>query len=109
MDVSELGDDVVQRARNRLHRVQGQLRAVDRMLDDDADCEQLLRQIAAASKALRRIGVQIAVDGLERCTTGPSAASADGGTQATSSTQLTSDTRFTTDRERFRRAFLELS
>lgn len=88
MQVDDLGDDVVRRARSRLHRVQGQLRAVDRMLDEGADCQQLLRQIAAASSALRKLGVQVAVDGLERCVREPDAEP---------------------DLETFRQAFLELS
>lgn len=88
MDVAELGEEPVRRARARLRRVEGQVRAVQRMLDDDEDCEQLLRQIAAASRALRRVGVQLAVEGLERCV--------DVGDDGS-------------ERERFQRAFLELS
>lgn len=89
MDVAQLGEEPVRRARARLRRVEGQVRAVQRMLDDDdEDCEQLLRQIAAASRALRRVGVQLAVEGLERCV--------DAGDDGS-------------ERERFQRAFLELS
>lgn len=67
MQVHELGDDVVRRARNRLHRVQGQLNAVDRMLAEGAPCDALLRQVAASSAALRKLGVQLAVDGMQHC------------------------------------------
>ena len=88
MDVRDLGDDTVRRARTRLRRVEGQVRALERMLDDGEDCEQVLRQIAAASKALRRVGVQLAVDGVERCVADPEAS---------------------VDLDRFRRAFVELS
>lgn len=88
MQVDDLGEDVVKRAQARLHRVQGQLRAIDRMLDEGAECQQVLRQIAAASTALRKLGVQVAVDGLQHCVRDPD-----------------SDA----DLEAFRRAFLELS
>ena len=88
MDVRELGEEPVRRAGGRLRRVEGQVRAIERMLDDGEDCEQVLRQIAAASKALRRVGVQLAVEGVERCVT---VGDADA------------------DLERFQRAFLELS
>jgi CsoR family transcriptional regulator, copper-sensing transcriptional repressor len=88
MDVRELGDDSMRRADRRLARVEGQVRAVRRMLDQGEDCDQVLRQIAAASKALRRVGVQLAVEGVERCVSEPSAGQ---------------------DLDRFRRAFVELS
>lgn len=88
MDVRELGDDAMRRADHRLARLEGQVRAVRRMLDEGEDCDQVLRQIGAASKALRRVGVQLAVEGLERCV-------ADDGA---------SD-----DLERFRSAVVELS
>ena len=88
MDVRELDDEMIRGARTRLRRVAGQIRAVERMLEEGDDCEQVLRQIAAASKALRRVGVLIAVDGVERCVRGPDTAE---------------------DLERFRRAFVELT
>ncbi len=88
MDVRELGDDRVRRAHSRLRRVEGQVRALQRMLDEGDDCEQVLRQIGAASKALRRVGVQLAVDGVETCVSG---------------------SRADTDLERFQRALVELS
>lgn len=88
MDVRELGDDPVKRARSRLRRVEGQVRALQRMLDEGDDCEQVLRQIGAATKALRGVGVQLAVDGVERCVT---------------------ESRTDTDLERFQRALVELS
>lgn len=88
MDVHQLGEDPLHRARSRLRRVEGQVRAVDRMLDEGADCQQVLRQIAAASTALRRVGVQLAVDGIEQCV------------RTSGSTD---------DLEQFQKAFLELS
>jgi DNA-binding FrmR family transcriptional regulator len=36
----------------RLKRVEGQLRAVQRMIDDGEDCEPVAQQLAAARKAL---------------------------------------------------------
>ncbi len=88
MNVEQLGEEPLRRARSRLRRVEGQVRAVERMLGEDADCQQVLRQIAAASTALRRVGVQLAVDGIERCV-------------------RTTDA--TDDLEQFQQAFLELS
>ncbi len=88
MDIRDLGDESVRRARGRLARVEGQVRALQRMLDEGEDCDQVLRQIGAASKALRRAGVQLAVEGVEQCVASPEREH---------------------DLERFRRAFVELS
>ncbi len=88
MNVEQLGEDPLRRARSRLRRVEGQVRAVERMLEENADCQQVLRQIAAASTALRRVGVQLAVDGIEQCVRTTDAAD---------------------DLEQFQQAFLELS
>jgi CsoR family transcriptional regulator, copper-sensing transcriptional repressor len=36
----------------RLKRVEGQLRGIQRLLENDSDCEQVAQQMAAARKAL---------------------------------------------------------
>jgi DNA-binding FrmR family transcriptional regulator len=36
----------------RLKRVEGQLRGIQRLIETDADCEQVAQQLAAARKAL---------------------------------------------------------
>ncbi|WP_334136113.1 metal-sensitive transcriptional regulator [Tepidimonas sp.] len=36
----------------RLKRVEGQLRGIQRLIEADADCEQVAQQLAAARKAL---------------------------------------------------------
>ena len=36
----------------RLKRVEGQLRGIQRQIDEDEDCEKIAQQLAAASKAL---------------------------------------------------------
>ena len=38
----------------RLARIEGQVRAVRRMIDDDEPCESIAQQLAAARKALDR-------------------------------------------------------
>ena len=46
----------------RIRRVVGQLQAVDRMVDEDMPCEDVLAQISAASSALHKIG-QVVLEG----------------------------------------------
>ena len=47
----------------RLHRVQGQLRGIERMVSEGAPCTEVLTQIAAARAALDATGV-VLIDGL---------------------------------------------
>ena len=54
---------------NRLKRAQGQLAAVIRMLDEGQDCEDVVTQLAAVSRALDRAGFAIVATGLQQCLT----------------------------------------
>ena len=50
---SPLADTAHKKAlQTRLARVEGQLRGVQRLIDEDVDCEQIAQQLAAARKAL---------------------------------------------------------
>ena len=51
--MSQLKDATKKKAlRARLSRVEGQLRGVQRLIDEEADCEKIAQQLAAARKAL---------------------------------------------------------
>lgn len=52
---------------NRLKRAQGQLEAVIRMLEAEEDCEKVITQLAACSKAIDKAGYQIISIGLREC------------------------------------------
>lgn len=52
---------------NRIKRAQGQLAGVVRMLEEGRDCEDVVTQLAAASKALDRAGFAIVATGLQQC------------------------------------------
>ena len=47
------------RIRNRLHRVEGQVRGIQRMLDEDRPSPEVLMQVAAARSALAAVGREI--------------------------------------------------
>ena len=40
----------------RLNKIIGQVKAIDRMVDEDIPCEDVLAQINAAKSALHRVG-----------------------------------------------------
>jgi DNA-binding FrmR family transcriptional regulator len=51
----------------RMKRAHGHLASVIRMLEEGADCESVLTQLAAVNKALSRSGYAIVATGLQRC------------------------------------------
>lgn len=63
----ELAVEDTKPAINRLKRARGQLDAVIRMLESEADCEQVIQQLAACSKAIDKAGYQIIATGLKQC------------------------------------------
>ena len=54
---------------NRVKRAQGQLAGVLRMLEEGRDCEDVVTQLAAVSRALDRAGFAIVSTGLQQCLT----------------------------------------
>ncbi|MFJ3933086.1 metal-sensitive transcriptional regulator [Streptomyces sanyensis] len=54
---------------NRLRRAQGQIAGVIRMIEEGRDCEEVVTQLAAASRALDRAGFAIIATGLQQCLT----------------------------------------
>lgn len=52
---------------NRLRRAQGQLTGIIRMIEEGRDCEDVITQMAAVSRALDRAGFAIIATGLQQC------------------------------------------
>ena len=67
----ELDKDEMAKVSNRLKRAQGQLAAVVRMLDEGRDCEDVVTQLSAVSRALDRAGFAIIASGMRQCLTQP--------------------------------------
>jgi DNA-binding FrmR family transcriptional regulator len=59
--------DELDRVIKRLSRAQGQIGGVIRMIEDGRDCEDIVTQLAAASRALDRAGVAVIAAGLRQC------------------------------------------
>jgi CsoR family transcriptional regulator, copper-sensing transcriptional repressor len=51
----------------RLRRIEGQVRGLQRMVDDDAYCIDVLTQISAASRALQSVALELLGDHLTHC------------------------------------------
>ena len=65
--------------KDRLARIEGQVRGIARMVEEDRYCIDVLTQIAAATKALQSVAVGMLDDHLRHCV---SDAVAKGGTDA---------------------------
>ena len=65
----EMSAEELKSALNRLRRAQGQLAGVIRMIEEGRDCEDVVTQLAAVSRALDRAGFSIIATGLEQCMT----------------------------------------
>lgn len=60
-------DEEKSKLKNRLRRVAGQVDAVQRMIDDDEYCVDILMQISAATGALNKVGEVILEEHLKSC------------------------------------------
>jgi DNA-binding FrmR family transcriptional regulator len=63
----------------RLRRVEGQVRGLQRMVDEDAYCIDVLTQVSAATKALQAVALELLDDHLDHCVR---QAVAEGGSEA---------------------------
>jgi len=61
---------VRKRLRTRVNRVAGQVAGVQRMIDEDRYCVDILHQIAAVRSALDSLGVELLTRHLESCVVG---------------------------------------
>jgi DNA-binding FrmR family transcriptional regulator len=53
--------------RRRLARIEGQVRGLRRMIDDDGYCVDVLTQIVSVSKALQGVGLGLLDEHLRHC------------------------------------------
>jgi DNA-binding FrmR family transcriptional regulator len=51
----------------RLRRIEGQVRGLQRMIDEDKYCIDVLDQIAAATRALQAVAIELLDDHLSHC------------------------------------------
>ena len=59
-------DDYLQ----RLRRVEGQIRGLQRMVDDEAYCIDILTQVSAVNKALHAVSIGLLEDHIAHCVVG---------------------------------------
>lgn len=64
---------------NRLRRIEGQVRGLQRMVEEDAYCVDVLTQVSAVNRALQAVALELLDDHLSHCV---AEALAKGGTDA---------------------------
>jgi CsoR family transcriptional regulator, copper-sensing transcriptional repressor len=72
----------------RLRRIEGQVRGLQRMVDEDSYCIDILTQVSAATKALQSVALGLLEDHLAHCVT---EAVAEGGDTAAEKVREASD------------------
>ena len=60
--------------KKRLHRIEGQVRGIERMVDEDRYCIDILTQIGAVKTALESLAFEVLDDHVNHCVAGAIAA-----------------------------------
>ena len=68
--IARMTDDTREKLRKRLSRIAGQVGGLQKMLDDDRYCVDILTQLAAVRSALDAAGVELLTDHVEHCVAG---------------------------------------
>jgi DNA-binding FrmR family transcriptional regulator len=63
-------EDIKASCRKRLNRIEGQVRGLSRMVDEDRYCIDVVTQIAAVRAALRRVEEEVLRDHVAHCVEG---------------------------------------
>jgi CsoR family transcriptional regulator, copper-sensing transcriptional repressor len=58
---------IKERNQKRLRRIEGQIRGLQRMVDEDRYCPDIMMQIASAQQALRSVGRELMRNHLKHC------------------------------------------
>lgn len=66
-NVVELAPDSLTSVVNRLRRAQGQIGGILRMIEEGRDCQDVVTQLAAVSRAVDRAGFAVIAVGLKQC------------------------------------------
>jgi DNA-binding FrmR family transcriptional regulator len=74
----QIDTDVIVDLQKRLRRIEGQVRGIQNMLEEEGECRDMVTQIAAVTKAMEQVGFKMLASGLANCLQNPSEAAASG-------------------------------
>jgi len=58
---------VIKQLTDRLRRIEGQARGIQRMLEEGRSCEEIVTQLSALRNAVNKVAAQVIVENLEAC------------------------------------------
>jgi CsoR family transcriptional regulator, copper-sensing transcriptional repressor len=82
----------------RLHRIEGQVRGIERMVDEDRYCIDILTQVGAVKTALESLAFRILSDHVDHCVAGALASGDEAAAAEKSRELLAAVNRFTRTR-----------
>jgi DNA-binding FrmR family transcriptional regulator len=59
--------DIKERNRKRLRRIEGQVRGIQKMVEDDRYCADIMMQMSSVQEALRGVGRELMRNHLKHC------------------------------------------
>ena len=70
-EVVEIPGEIAADVRRRVARAEGQLRGIQRMLEEDRDCADVVAQLSAVETAVHRARVRLLAAGIRYCASDP--------------------------------------
>lgn len=74
----KIDDNVKADLHTRLRRIEGQVRGIQNMLEENRECRDIVTQIAAVTKAMEQVGFRMLASGLTNCLQNPDESAAAG-------------------------------
>jgi DNA-binding FrmR family transcriptional regulator len=74
----EIRNEVKEDLQKRLRRIEGQVRGIHAMIEENRECRDIVTQLAAATKALEQVGFKMLASGLASCLENPEKSAAEG-------------------------------
>ena len=90
--------DTRDKLRNRLKRIAGQVAGLQKMVEEDRYCVDVLTQVAAVRSALDALGVELLSDHVEHCVAGHAEGNGHGKAKVRTKDELIKEIRQTLDR-----------
>jgi DNA-binding FrmR family transcriptional regulator len=63
---------------NRLRRIEGQVRGLQRLIDEGAECRDIVTQLSAVQSAVQKVGFRLVSAGMQHCVNDPQGAAESG-------------------------------
>lgn len=66
-DIKHMTSEQKQRCNSRLNKVIGQTKGIQKMIDEDRNCNDILIQISAINSAIKSLGQEVLLNHMKNC------------------------------------------